>query len=111
MCTDRKIFVSRSHLLNMSKFQPGYITCDCGKCLECIEAKKQEYFIRGTYEALNVIDKHGFVVFDTLTYDPKFRPTLRDKFPGLPSYLNYSCFSRDDVQLFLKRLRKNNPCL
>lgn len=106
MCIDRKRYVSRSHLVSTGAFQSGFIECDCGVCLECLEKKKQNYFIRGFYEAQNTFIKNGFCVFDTLTYDPLYRPYLKQFFPDLPDHLNFMCFNCDHLKLFFKRLRK-----
>lgn len=72
--------------------QPLYFTVPCGKCYECLKAKRNEWFVRCYYEWKEA-DK---AFFYTLTFNNVNLPT----FMGLP------CFDKRYVQLFLKRLRE-----
>lgn len=82
----------------------------CGKCSSCISKMRTDWRVRTFYEAQNCLkDKRNFVLFDTLTYCDDYIKTYNDIFPDfkIPAILNKSCFSRDDVQKFFKRLRIN----
>lgn len=70
-----------------------YITIPCGKCMNCLSRKRQEWLFRLQQE-LKVSETCYFV---TLTYDNehlKYNST------------NDAILSKDDVQKFMKRLRK-----
>lgn len=118
MCVDKKLYITKSHLISLDHFQPGYINVNCGKCCECLDSRKNDWYIRSYYEALDCIRKGGFCLFDTLTYRDSDLPTIRrvlfeDRkkmdwdFSSVPDDLNFPCFSKRDVQLFFKRLRKH----
>lgn len=64
----------------------------CGKCPECLSKKRQDWYIRLQIELQN----SSSCYFLTLTYNNE----------NLPYCLDKPCFSVDDVQKFLKRLRK-----
>lgn len=65
----------------------------CGKCPECLEKKRQEWLVRLKLEMENSLN----CFFVTLTYNDEHLP----KQDGKP------CFSKRDIQLFLKRLRSS----
>ena len=68
----------------------------CGFCEECLSLKRLDYQVRATAE-YNHTKKLGFTsYFYTLTYNDEH----------LPLYCGVPCFSKRDIQLFLKRLRK-----
>lgn len=73
-----------------------FLNVPCGKCSDCIKRKHAEWFCRSYYEYKRCIDNGGFVLYFTLTYRPACLPKINDK----------ACFSKRDIQLFLKRLRK-----
>lgn len=64
----------------------------CGKCAECQSTKTSAMLIRCKAE----LDDSVVCYFDTLTYNEQ----------NIPSIDGYKCFSRDDVQKFMKRLRR-----
>lgn len=59
----------------------------CGTCANCLKRKSQEW----TTRLLKERENHNFAYFITLTYDDK----------------NYQDLNKKDIQLFLKRYRKN----
>lgn len=59
----------------------------CGTCENCLKKKSQEW----TTRLLKELENHNFAYFVTLTYDDK----------------NYQDLNKRDIQLFLKRYRKN----
>lgn len=65
----------------------------CGKCPECLEKKRKDWFFRLQIELQHSLSCY----FITLTYNNENLPYCLDHKP---------CFSVDDVQKFLKRLRK-----
>lgn len=74
---------------------PLYFDVPCGKCEECRNNMRSEWFVRSFYEWQEVQKTHGCGMFYTLTYNNTF----------LPHYKGIPCFSKRDIQLFIKRLR------
>lgn len=70
-----------------------FIQLPCGQCIGCRLARSREWAIRCTHEAFMFDDK----CFITLTYDNEHLPYSES---GLPT------LHREDLTLFLKRLRK-----
>lgn len=79
----------------------------CGRCAECLKAKRNEWYVRTHYEMMNTFAKGGYVYFDTLTYAPEYLPML-SHFIDLDKYglSDFSCFNHQHFKLFLKRLRR-----
>lgn len=75
----------------------------CGKCAQCQDNKKREYYLRSFYQADKCLRQRGFVLFDTLTYSSKYLPTISKYFP---TKYNFSCFDGDHVRKFVARLRQ-----
>lgn len=71
----------------------------CGKCLDCRKQYQNEWIFRLTQEAKRSVCP----CFVTLTYNNENLPVGVDECTG--ELLSYVC--KRDVQLFLKRLRKN----
>lgn len=90
MCLQPKKILNRS--LHFDETKPLYLTVPCGHCVECLRAKRDEWFTRCYYE-WQVPGTMTF--FYTLTYNNE----------NLPKFGNLPCFSKRDIQLFLKRLR------
>lgn len=74
-----------------------YLHVPCGHCHECISMKNDEWYCRAYFEYRDALRLGGFVQFFTLTYSPEVLPTCTSK--------NYPCFSRSDIQKYLKRVR------
>lgn len=72
-----------------------FINVPCGKCIECSDAKRNDLFVRASYEYHNLIRHNGEAYFVTLTYNNKCVPRFRHR----------TCFNRSDVTTFLRRLR------
>lgn len=72
-----------------------FINVPCGKCIECSDAKRNDLFVRASYEYLTLIRSNGIAYFVTLTYNNKCIPRFRHR----------ACFNRSDVTNFLRRLR------
>ena len=81
----------------------------CGKCAECLERKKNDWYFRCYYEAKSTFDKGGYVLFDTLTYADPYLPHINDYLNEefqLPDEQNMSCFNVEHYRLFMVRLRR-----
>lgn len=72
-----------------------FINVPCGNCIECSDAKRNDLFVRASYEYYNMIRNNGIAYFVTLTYHNKCLPRFRHR----------PCFNRSDVTNFLRRLR------
>lgn len=72
------------------------ITIPCGKCVECLQRKRQEWVFR----LLSELKDAQTCYFITFTYDDEHLPM--DEF-------GYYQLDKRDVQLFFKRLRKEYP--
>lgn len=86
---------------------PFEIQVPCGSCPNCRQSKHDEYYFRSWYEARSTFDNGGFVQAVTLTYRPSCLPHLSD-FLEIPKgdSLDFPCFSRRDIRLFIMRLRE-----
>lgn len=97
MCTN-PITIKNRTLHFTKENSPLYIKVPCGHCYECEQQKQQEWFVRNYFHWLEQSANSSF--FYTLTYNneniPKFNSCGR----------TILCFSKRNVQLFLKRLRK-----
>lgn len=87
--------------------EPLFYEVPCGKCYQCQLTEKNSWAFRSHIEMQQCLSNGGFVYFDTLTYAPAYLPSLKLYFEDIPNYLDFPCFSRRDLQLFFKRLRKN----
>ncbi len=96
-CTNPLHIYNRSTLVNRNS-GALYLDIPCGKCEECQNFKRMEWLLRAYYEWKDCIKCNGFGLFDTLTYNPESLEK-RTKY-GIP------CFSKSDLRLFLKKLRK-----
>lgn len=91
---------SQTYYSNKIRVDYRYMSVPCGKCDGCLKDKVDSYFVRSYFEYLRTtLQKNGSVWFLTLTYSDTKLPRLSD---GTP------CFSRTDVQLFFKRLRRRS---
>lgn len=72
-----------------------YINVPCGKCIECSDSKRNDLFVRASFEYKSMLKAGGIAYFVTLTYANNCLPTFRHR----------ACFNREDVTNFLRRLR------
>lgn len=100
-------------IVNPSKYISKYyrsrylLQVPCNHCAECAVNNSAEWFFRTFVEFQDIIASGNFVYFDTLTYDEKNLPRLRDRYP-IDS--NLGCFDSrhlrnfiEDLRIFLKR--------
>lgn len=86
--------------------QPLVLHVPCGKCVECIQNKRDEWSFRSYVETRHTIDHGGYIYYDTLTYSDEFLPHIHD-FVDIKKYgiNDFTCFNRDHIRYFFKRLR------
>ena len=98
MCFDRKTVDVDTQFAN--DFAVTKIEVSCGKCPDCRWRKYNDYLIRCYFEYEKVRSKRSegaFALFETLTYREDKLPL----FEGIP------CFSSDDINKFIKRLKEH----
>lgn len=75
--------------------QRYFINVPCGKCIECSDAKRNDLFVRASFEYKSMLKAGGIAYFVTLTYANNCLPTFNHR----------PCFNREDVTNFLRRFR------
>ena len=75
--------------------QRYFINVPCGKCIECSDKKRNDLFVRASFEYKSMLKAGGIAYFVTLTYANNCLPTFNHR----------PCFNREDVTNFLRRLR------
>lgn len=89
----------KNRALRVNSCTPQTLTIPCGHCWQCRATKVNGIMLRALFEYHECKRQGGFALFVTFTYDPEHLPVCTiDDIP---------CFSRRDVQLFLKRLRQS----
>ena len=116
MCLSPIKSVSNKRYFLPGRWESWYNEFPCGECAECRQDRQLQEYVRAQWmakECLNV--NHGYVVFDTLTYNdynlPHIQDVLNDLEVRIPDrfikpYLNMSCFRPYDWRMFLVRLRR-----
>lgn len=82
--------IDKFGVLTDSGFQPMFFAVPCGKCILCRENKASEWSFRALCENQTSTSQPLFV---TLTFKPKYR--------------HKDGIHKEDIQLFMKRLRRN----
>lgn len=78
----------------------------CGKCLDCLNAKKQDWQTRIAFELSNLYKRGGRAVFLTFTYNDSCLPVYRDKkYVVDGKSFEVPCFNHRDVLAFLNRVK------
>ncbi|WGL31459.1 replication initiator protein [Dipodfec virus UOA04_Rod_1074] len=85
----------------LSASDPTFLVVPCGKCPGCRIDSRKELSLRVLLES----KLYPYNIFFTLTYDEINEP-WRDYSDDADSPYLAPCFSKRDVQLFIKRLRK-----
>ena len=109
MCIKPLKIYNNSHTINAFISQPLLFNVPCGKCYECQQIKSSEYYARSYYESLSTFKNGGYILYDTLTYSPRYVPRARRVLSDIidTSYLSdFMVFDRSDFTNFMKRLRK-----
>lgn len=108
MCLNPIKIRVKSKRISQNNFQKIFITVPCGHCAECMQLKRDQWYLRNYWHCKEVFDKGGYVLFETLTYDDQNLPHLSDWFPELKNTdMDYSCFCYEHYRNFMKRLRIN----
>lgn len=110
MCLSPIQIRNRSKYFNRTTLHKTLFSVPCGKCAECLAARKNEYYFRSYYQALDCWDHNGYCLFDTLTYNEENVPHINDFITDpdirFSSADNFTCFNYLDVRYFLVRLRR-----
>ena len=77
----------------------------CGKCAACQKYNRNVWYFRAFYEFKSCLEKGGYVLFDCLTYSPKYVPKICNYY-DIPKRYNCYCFDYSHLRLFLVRLRR-----
>lgn len=106
MCLSPITIINPSKYVSLQYRHRYLLQVPCGHCAECATNKANEWYYRSYYHTLDTLSHSGhYIIFDTLTYSNKYLPHLSD-FVSVPDGCDFPCFSRKNVQLFLKRLRR-----
>lgn len=100
MCTSPILIPTRKRYLSCDFHEKHFIEVPCGNCSSCHTSRQRQMSFRFSFEA----KRSKYIYSDTLTYSDNNLPHIRDFFPC--SSQNLACFSRNHIQLFLKRLRR-----
>ena len=102
-----KIRVNNAYLSH-GTLQPMYLNIPCGRCSECVQLKRDQFYLRTYWESKKCFDQNGYVYFETLSYRTEDLPHLSWWFPEFEgkSY-DYPCFCYEHYCNFMKRLRIN----
>ena len=106
-CLHPLTVINPSKRISLNGGAPYQLQVPCGSCANCRHSKHDEYFFRAFYQGKSTFDKGGFMQAITLTYRPSCLPHLSDFLP-IPKgdILDFPCFSRKDIRVFLVRLRE-----
>lgn len=106
---------NRSKVLYKNLLQPFVIDVPCGHCEDCLTSKRLSWRYRIYWQMYDAIcNKHGFVLFDTLTYNDDNLPYFSRVASSFGydfffdnDFPDFSTFCYRDVTLYLKRFRKS----
>lgn len=83
-----------------------YVTCNCGHCVECMDAKRTDWQTRLYYDWLRAMNEGGNAFICTLTYDNDHLPVkylwYKDKYVAFP------CFESRDIQELTHDIRRKH---
>ena len=77
----------------------------CNKCAACQQYNRNVWYFRAFYEFKNCVEQNGYVLFDCLTYSPKYVPKI-SQYYDVPKRLDCYCFDYSHLRLFMVRLRR-----
>lgn len=107
MCLRQRDSYSNSVYFSRNHMQRLLLSHPCGKCAECKQMKRNEWYMRNYWQARQVFDNGLYMVFETLTFDDEFLPRVSQFFKLDKGETDFSCVDKEGVQKFLKRLRRN----
>lgn len=96
----------RVHIKNKSRsyergISPDYYDVPCGKCPDCLERNRREWFVRAFFEHKRVCDLGGCTYFILLTYDDENLPRWIDE----QYNVDIPCFNPVHLRNFRANLR------
>ena len=108
MCLNPKKIRVKSNYISSNNYKGLFIQVPCGTCAECMELKRDQWYLRNYWHSKECFDKGGYVFFETLSYRDSDLPHLSDWFEELKGTSDdYSCFNYEHYRNFMKRLRIN----
>lgn len=108
MCLREARIINPTKILAKNYNQAYEVQIGCCDCAECRGQKQKEWHVRAYWQAREYIDNDGWMYFDTLTYDNQHLPHLSDFDHRVKRFSEYdfSCFSYEEIRLFLVNLRR-----
>ena len=94
----------RTNSKNLKSYRPYHIGYKCGHCAECVREKRNEWLLRSYFESKDTLEKGGYILFETLTYDDLHIPTISRYFPQIEIEDDFTCFSYEDIRKFTNNL-------
>ena len=103
MCYNPITIVNPTKYVSLKYRDRFLLQVPCGHCAQCQKNKSNEWYYRSYYQMLDTFQQNGFVLFDTLTYAPKYLPMISD-YVHVDS--DFPCFNSDHLRKFVARLRQ-----
>lgn len=106
MCLSPITILHPSKYINLNRRDRCLLQVPCGHCAECRQTLSNHWLFRSFVEFTDCLNYYGdsFVYFDSLTYDSKHIPTIKDIIPSYPD--NFQIFNSDHTHKFLDSLSK-----
>ena len=92
----------RTSSKTLSLYRPYSVAWKCGHCHECVKEQRNEWLLRSYFESKDTLEKGGYILFETLTYDEEHLPHISDFFPEVLD--DFSCFNYSDIRKFTNNL-------
>lgn len=108
MCLREANIINPTKYLSRNYNQVYRQKIGCCDCAECRGQRQKEWHVRAYWQAREYIDNDGWIYFDSLTYDNDHLPHLSDFDSRVKRFgeFDFSCFSYEDIRLFLVNLRR-----
>lgn len=101
-----RLYKTNSKFISPYHQQKLLTSFKCGKCPECLEQTRREWYARTLYEHMDTVNSGGYTLFDCLTYAPEHLPRVSDFFPSAAGmWYDKPCFNHSHLTNFMKRLR------
>lgn len=105
MCLQPITIPNQTRYISLKYSNPYLIDVPCGSCAECQQTISNQWYYRSYFEWDDLSKFDGYVLFDCLTYAPKYLPHLSDFWSYLPTDMDFPCFNRKHLRNFLQNLR------
>lgn len=105
MCLNPITIPNQTKYLSLRHKDAFLMQIPCGKCAECQQTLSNQWYYRAWYQFNDVCDRGGYVLFDTLTYAPKYLPHLSDTWSEIRKEEDFPCFCYHHIRLFIENLR------